>query len=187
MPCSSSVACSRRRMDAHQDLLRPLQLPMDACGWASAYWVAAQPRKQLVGARACSRPRPTGRQPKEPSKLLSTLLWTHGCNAYAFARANDEEGYASTVSAFSYDIGAADIAAASGMPADDYPPGDELWQAAAILMGDESQSLHWISSRIRAAIRWHRSHARIVHGPLSPAAVANCKCEVECDVLPSYG
>ena len=131
-------------MDAHQDLLRAsLQLPMDACaGWASAYWVAAQPseaarwRTRLLKAAAHSE----AAYRKEPSKLLSTLLWTHGCNAYAFARANDEEGYASTVSAFSYDIGAADIAAALGrMPADDYP----LWltsfvQAAAILMGDES-------------------------------------------------
>jgi CubicO group peptidase (beta-lactamase class C family) len=129
---------------AHQDLLRAsLQLPMDACaGWASAYWVAARPseaaqcRTRLFNAAAHSRAAYT----HEPSQLLSTLLWTHACNAYAFARADDDEGYALTVDAFASDVGAADVAAALvRMPADDYP----LWlasflQAAASLMGDRS-------------------------------------------------
>ena len=121
------------RAAVHSSLSVPLSSGDPCAGWACAYWVATEPaerarwRPRLEAAAQLAR----DEYDREP-KLLSSLLWTHGMNAFALASAGDRKGFKASSNAFAHDVGAESVAdALMLMPDDDYP----LWLASFLLAG----------------------------------------------------
>ena len=115
-----------------QSLGTPLHADDPCAGWACAYWSAVVPsdharlRSTLEAAALHAR-----RAYKRDPSLLSTLLWTHGMNAYAAALASDPTSYEASVGSFADDVGTDSVAAALSLcPADDYP----RWLASYLLL-----------------------------------------------------
>ena len=121
------------RAAVYSSLSMPLSSDDPCAGWACAYWVATEPaeharwRPRLEAAAQLAR----DEYDREP-KLLSSLLWTHGMNAFALASAGDRQGFKASSNAFAHDVDAESVAGALMlMPDDDYP----LWLASFLLAG----------------------------------------------------